>query len=112
METNPRGIPRAPFVVSIHVSSLDRLTFLQANVEEYVGGKDGEVESVMKTFQETSAYAFSAPLIMRPAEILLENTVTWNYPCNNVGRLCPAKSQISNRLSQWSNTSSYDVGKR
>ncbi|KAK4686298.1 hypothetical protein P7C73_g3830, partial [Tremellales sp. Uapishka_1] len=40
METNPRGIPRAPFV---------------DNVEEYVGGKDGEIESVMKQFQETSA---------------------------------------------------------
>ncbi|KAK1926459.1 prefoldin subunit [Papiliotrema laurentii] len=40
METNPRGIPRAPFV---------------ADVEEYVGGKDAEIDGVMKTFQETSA---------------------------------------------------------
>jgi hypothetical protein len=27
----------------------------QANVDEYVGGKDAEIEGVMKTFQETSA---------------------------------------------------------
>ncbi|WOO82021.1 Prefoldin subunit 3 [Vanrija pseudolonga] len=40
MELNPRGIPRAPFV---------------DNVEEYVGGKDADVESVIKKFQETSA---------------------------------------------------------
>ncbi|GFZ49218.1 hypothetical protein JCM24511_06968 [Saitozyma sp. JCM 24511] len=40
MELNPRGIPKAPFV---------------ADVEEYVGGKDAEIEGVMKTFQETSA---------------------------------------------------------
>ncbi|GMK59970.1 hypothetical protein CspeluHIS016_0901870 [Cutaneotrichosporon spelunceum] len=40
MELNPRGIPRAPFV---------------DNVEEYVGGKDAEMDSVIKKFQETSA---------------------------------------------------------
>ncbi|CAD6565442.1 MAG: hypothetical protein TREMPRED_001284 [Tremellales sp. Tagirdzhanova-0007] len=40
METNPRGIPRAPFV---------------ANVDAYVGGKDAEIEGVMSTFQETSS---------------------------------------------------------
>ncbi|KAL1412702.1 hypothetical protein Q8F55_000449 [Vanrija albida] len=40
MELNPRGIPRAPFV---------------DNVEEYVGGKDADVEGVIKKFQETSA---------------------------------------------------------
>ncbi|WRT64978.1 uncharacterized protein IL334_001919 [Kwoniella shivajii] len=40
METNPRGIPKAPFV---------------ADVEDYVGGKDGEIQSVMKKFEETTA---------------------------------------------------------
>jgi hypothetical protein len=40
MELNPRGIPRAPFV---------------DNVEEYVGGKDAEIDAVIKKFQETSA---------------------------------------------------------
>ncbi|OCF37527.1 prefoldin subunit [Kwoniella heveanensis BCC8398] len=40
METNPRGIPKAPFV---------------ADVEEYVGGKDAEIQSVMKKFEETTA---------------------------------------------------------
>ncbi|BEJ17991.1 hypothetical protein CspHIS471_0702680 [Cutaneotrichosporon sp. HIS471] len=40
MELNPRGIPRAPFV---------------DNVEEYVGGKDAEIDGVIKKFQETSA---------------------------------------------------------
>ncbi|ORY27807.1 Prefoldin subunit-domain-containing protein [Naematelia encephala] len=40
MEMNPRGIPRAPFV---------------ADVAEYIAGKNGDVEGVVKTFQETSA---------------------------------------------------------
>ncbi|WVR04464.1 hypothetical protein IAU60_001467 [Kwoniella sp. DSM 27419] len=40
METNPRGIPRAPFV---------------ADVDEYVGGKDAEIQSTMKKFEETTA---------------------------------------------------------
>ncbi|KAK8846793.1 hypothetical protein IAR55_005881 [Kwoniella newhampshirensis] len=40
METNPRGIPRAPFV---------------DDVEVYVGGKDAEIQSVMKKFEETTA---------------------------------------------------------
>jgi hypothetical protein len=84
MELNPRGIPRAPFVVST-VSADDKpdiekrshssasqlfgshvvLRCLHAhqacpahtqdNVEEYVGGKDAEIEGVIKKFQETSA---------------------------------------------------------
>ncbi|OCF59032.1 prefoldin subunit [Kwoniella mangroviensis CBS 10435] len=40
METNPRGIPKAPFV---------------ADVDEYVGGKDAEIQSTMKKFEETTA---------------------------------------------------------
>ncbi|WVQ84049.1 hypothetical protein IAT38_006194 [Cryptococcus sp. DSM 104549] len=40
METNPRGIPRAPFV---------------ADVEEYVGGKEAEIQGTMKKFEETTA---------------------------------------------------------
>ena len=33
-----------------------QLTALQENVEEYVGSKDGAVEGIIKTFQETSSY--------------------------------------------------------
>ncbi|WWC87091.1 uncharacterized protein L201_001977 [Kwoniella dendrophila CBS 6074] len=40
METNPRGIPKAPFV---------------ADVDDYVGGKDAEIQSTMKKFEETTA---------------------------------------------------------
>ncbi|OXH33601.1 prefoldin subunit [Cryptococcus neoformans] len=40
MEVNPRGIPRAPFV---------------DNVDEYVGGKDAEVQTTIKKFEETTA---------------------------------------------------------
>ncbi|KAF9508055.1 hypothetical protein BS47DRAFT_1350783 [Hydnum rufescens UP504] len=40
LETNPRGIPRAPFISS---------------VEEHVGGPDVEVESTLKQFQEAIA---------------------------------------------------------
>ncbi|KAG6844321.1 hypothetical protein H0H87_007805 [Tephrocybe sp. NHM501043] len=43
-EKNPRGIPKAPFV---------------ANVEEYLGGPDGEVEGTLKSFQDALAYAFA-----------------------------------------------------
>ncbi|KAG6889210.1 hypothetical protein C0995_002670 [Termitomyces sp. Mi166 len=39
-EKNPRGIPKAPFV---------------ANVEEYLGGPDAEVEGTLKTFQDAIA---------------------------------------------------------
>ncbi|KAG6916875.1 hypothetical protein DXG01_004784 [Tephrocybe rancida] len=39
-EKNPRGIPKAPFV---------------ANVEEYLGGPDGEVEGTLKSFQDALA---------------------------------------------------------
>ncbi|KAF8060144.1 Prefoldin subunit 3 [Lyophyllum atratum] len=39
-EKNPRGIPKAPFV---------------ANVEEYLGGPDAEVEGTLKNFQDALA---------------------------------------------------------
>ncbi|KAF9522620.1 prefoldin subunit [Crepidotus variabilis] len=39
-EKNPRGIPKAPFI---------------ADVEEYLGGKDGEAEPALKSFQEAIA---------------------------------------------------------
>ncbi|KAI5993326.1 Prefoldin subunit 3 [Pisolithus albus] len=39
-EKNPRGIPKAPFI---------------ANVEEYIGGPDGDVEAPLKEFQDAIA---------------------------------------------------------
>ncbi|KAG8215450.1 Prefoldin subunit 3 [Butyriboletus roseoflavus] len=39
-EKNPRGIPKAPFIV---------------NVEEYIGGSDGDVEGPLKGFQDAIA---------------------------------------------------------
>ncbi|KAG1861132.1 Prefoldin subunit 3 [Suillus subalutaceus] len=39
-EKNPRGIPKAPFI---------------ANVEEYLGGPDGVVETPLKNFQDAIA---------------------------------------------------------
>ncbi|KAG2359337.1 Prefoldin subunit 3 [Suillus spraguei] len=39
-EKNPRGIPKAPFI---------------ANVEEYLGGPDGAVETPLKNFQDAIA---------------------------------------------------------
>ncbi|KAI5991210.1 Prefoldin subunit 3 [Pisolithus albus] len=39
-EKNPRGIPKAPFI---------------ANVEEYIGGPDGDVEAPLKEFQDAVA---------------------------------------------------------
>ncbi|KAF8332003.1 Prefoldin subunit-domain-containing protein [Cantharellus anzutake] len=40
LETNPRGIPKAPFISS---------------VEDHIGGPDAEVESTLKQFQEAIA---------------------------------------------------------
>ncbi|KAG8846569.1 hypothetical protein FRB96_001973 [Tulasnella sp. 330] len=40
LESNPRGIPRAPFI---------------ENVEDHVGGPDAEVETALKQFQEAIA---------------------------------------------------------
>ncbi|EAU87397.1 prefoldin subunit [Coprinopsis cinerea okayama7 len=39
-EKNPRGIPKAPFI---------------ADVEEYLGGPDGDVEATLRTFQDAIA---------------------------------------------------------
>ncbi|KAK0186964.1 Prefoldin subunit-domain-containing protein [Armillaria mellea] len=39
-ERNPRGIPKAPFI---------------ADVEEYVGGSDGDIEGPLKAFQDAMA---------------------------------------------------------
>ncbi|TFK26927.1 prefoldin subunit [Coprinopsis marcescibilis] len=39
-EKNPRGIPKAPFI---------------ANVEEYLGGPNGDVESTLRAFQDAIA---------------------------------------------------------
>jgi len=62
MEVNPRGIPRAPFVVSVQAQARATLVLShghdahsQADVDEYVGGPNAEIDSVIKTFQETSA---------------------------------------------------------
>jgi len=41
-ERNPRGIPKAPFI---------------ADVEEYLGGPDAEVEGTLKGFQDALASA-------------------------------------------------------
>lgn len=59
-EKNPRGIPKAPFIVSVPKVSeafgyLPRS--LQADVEEYLGGPDAEVEGPLKNFQDALAYA-------------------------------------------------------
>lgn len=57
---NPRGIPNAPFIVSapktLEKPQSDR-SITQADVEEYIGGPDGEVEGPLKTFQDALAYA-------------------------------------------------------
>jgi len=40
MESNPRGIPKAPFI---------------ENVQDHVGGPDAEVETALSQFQEAIA---------------------------------------------------------
>ena len=60
-EKNPRGIPKAPFIVRISAFfcvffSLDLRS--QTDVEEYLGGADADVEVTLKSFQDALAYAF------------------------------------------------------
>jgi hypothetical protein len=60
-ERTPRGIPKAPFVVSLlytRPDSTNNDTIRQADVEEYLGGPEGEVEGTLKGFQEAIAYVF------------------------------------------------------
>ncbi|KAH8986587.1 Prefoldin subunit 3 [Lactarius akahatsu] len=57
-EKNPRGIPKALFIVrlSAYASPAHRhFTFLQNDVEEYVGGPDAAVERVLAAFQDVLA---------------------------------------------------------
>ena len=60
-EKNPRGIPKAPFIVRIstYLFIVFRLTLRsQTDVEEYLGA-DADVEATLKSFQDALAYAFS-----------------------------------------------------
>jgi len=63
---------------------------VQANVDEYVGGKDAEIEGVMKTFQETSSLVNRSSLIEELGDYSLdtstENIDIWNCHCSNVGK--------------------------
>lgn len=49
---NPRGIPNAPFIVSAsktrEKNESDRSITTQADVEECIGGPDGEVEGPLE----------------------------------------------------------------
>ena len=57
-EKNPRGIPKAFFVVRTQNAPpryLDQPVF-QADVQEYLGGSDTEVEGTLKAFQAAIAY--------------------------------------------------------
>ena len=64
-EKNPRGIPKAPFIVSLGSrgglaeSNVRLIRFLekcQSDVEGYVGGPDGDVESALRGVQDALAY--------------------------------------------------------
>lgn len=58
-ERNPRGIPKAPFIVSFVGQARWTLTdqyHRQADVEQYLGGPEGEVEIPLRNFQDAIAY--------------------------------------------------------
>jgi hypothetical protein len=63
-EKNPRGIPKALFIVrsSAHAAPAC-FTFLQNDVEEYVGGPDAAVERVLAAFQDVLACVSPLPPI-------------------------------------------------
>ncbi|KAI0060072.1 Prefoldin, subunit 3 [Artomyces pyxidatus] len=56
-EKNPRGIPKALFIVGLISPSLRYCSSLalQNDVEEYLGGPDAEVEKVLSAFQDAIA---------------------------------------------------------
>ena len=71
-EKSPRGIPKAPFIVSsTDNQQLQRLTGrgvhppnillppisrqIQSDVEKYIGGPDGDVESTLRNIQDALA---------------------------------------------------------
>jgi hypothetical protein len=60
-EKNPRGIPKAPFIVRLRVAPhpMTRCSpcacALQADVAEYVGGPDADVEATLKRIQDALA---------------------------------------------------------
>lgn len=64
-EKNPRGIPKAPFIVRrIYLSvSLGMGTqccgLSQADVAEYLSDREENIEIILKSFQDAIAYAFS-----------------------------------------------------
>jgi hypothetical protein len=57
-EKNPRGIPKAPFVVSLflYLPSMELSCAVQENIEAYLGGPEGDVEGPIQRFQDALAY--------------------------------------------------------
>lgn len=64
-EKNPRGIPKAPFIVRrFDLLVCQFLTLVKkTDVEEYIGGADADVEAILKSFQDALAYVFFLVLI-------------------------------------------------
>ena len=55
-DKNPRGIPRAPFIVNIQsINYSFALTDPQENVQEHIGGHGVDVEPTLKQFQDAIA---------------------------------------------------------
>jgi hypothetical protein len=57
-EKNPRGIPKAPFVVckNLWIKSVATDFLKQTDVEKHIGGPDGDVESALRQIQDALAY--------------------------------------------------------
>lgn len=63
-ESNPRGIPKALFIVRLSLPLSSSLAppaahttvLLQEDVDAFIGGPDGDAELALKTLQETLAY--------------------------------------------------------
>ena len=67
-EKNPRGIPKAPFIVRVSAYSYIVLSLTcgsQTDVEEYLGGADADVEATLKSFQDALAYALFSLFLLQ-----------------------------------------------
>ena len=72
-EKNPRGIPKALFIVrallvfwTFSIPCAADYTLLQNDVEEYLGGPDAAVENIISAFQDTLACVYRLCILGQP----------------------------------------------
>ena len=91
-EKNPRGIPKAFFVVGLHsallyhITRLNALSSFQADVQEYLDGSDTEVEGTLKAFQAAIAYVTPLEELRNSAVLNSSKDSKYRYMDGNLGQ--------------------------